>query len=374
MPIIALTVLIHTLTIIACSPTPKQQEYITIGVLLPLTGEDSDEGLRALNGLQLAREEINNAGGILGKMLDIFVLNDRGDEEYVVQQYAVLKEIGVAAIIGSSYSNVTMKLAQASEKDGIPVISPTASDPEITRGRDNVFRAIFIDDYQAEAMAIFAYNSLSARTAVLLSNDNADSYRLATRVFGESFRNLGGQVIAVEPFGSADEFAGILRRHAANPPDIIYCPESFLPAVALINTAHELGFTDTALLGSDAWDGVLAYIINGDAMKNVFYSAPFSFDDQDESVMIFVRNYFRKFSQIPLSGSATAYTCVYILAEAIKKAGTTNPVDVISAIKANELDVITGSIRFDENNNPRTNVYIIHLGSGEYSTYEKLSF
>jgi len=212
--------------------------YITIGALLPLTGMDSDEGLRALNGLQLAKEEINAAGGVLKKKLDIIVLNDRGDEEYIVKQYKSLMDKGVAAIIGSSDSNVTLALAVASEKDGIPVISPTATNAEVTYG-----------------------------------------------------------------------------------------------------------------------------------LKNVFYSSHFSFDDRDENAAQFVTNYFNSFSQMPLSASAAAYASVYMLAEAVKNAGTTNKEDIISALKEIEMDVITGRIKFNENNAPRSNVYIIQIKGGKYSTF-----
>ena len=356
-----------------CVPKTERQEYITIGALLPLTGKDSDEGLRALNGLQLAKEEINSLGGVLGKKLDVIVLNDRGDEEYIVQQYNALKERGVVAIIGSSYSGVTMALVQAAEKDGIPIISPTASDPNVTRGRTNVFRAIFIDDYQAEVMAYFAYSSLGARTAVVLSNISYGNFRQTAEAFAGSFSGFGGQVSAIESYSSEEAFTGILGRYTANPPDVIFCPENHARAVRLVNTAYNIGLDDTYILGTDAWDGLLTYVVHHDAMKNVYYSAPFSSDDYDEKATAFVRNYFDSFSQMPLSSSATAYTCVYILAEAFKKAGNTNRDDVISAIKTNELDLITGHLRFDENNNPRTNVYIIQIKDGIYSTYKKLS-
>ena len=357
----------------ACSPTPAQQEYITIGALLPLTGEDSDEGLRAANGIQLAKNEINENGGIMGKKLDIIILNDRGDEEYIVQQYNVLKEKGAVAIIGSSYSGVTLALAKAVEKDGIPVISPTASNPDVTKGRKNVFRAIFIDDYQAEAMAHFAYNSLGAKTAVVLSNVDSDSFRGASDFFIRSFEERGGQITTIESYSEGDNFIDILRKYTANPPEIIYCPEDYIPAAKLVNAAFDAGLNNTHILGSDAWDGLLVYVYHPEAMKNVYYSAPFSFDDTDEIVIQFVRRYFNSFSQMPLSGSATAYTCVYILSEAIRKTGNTDKEDIISAMKTNELDAITGHINFDENNNPRTNVYIIQITGGEYSTYEKLS-
>ena len=354
-------------------------EFITIGALLPLTGTDSDEGLRALNGLMLAKEEINESGGVLGMMLDIIVLNDKGDEEYIIQQYDLLKEKDVAAIIGSCYSNATAALAKAAERDGIPVISPSASDPDITAGRRNVFRAIFIDDYQADAAAYFAYNSLNARTAVVLKNENFSSFARAADVFSESFRNNGGQIIAVETFsgdagiaGNA-EFRRILGKYAGNTPDVLYCPEKFISAAALVNTAHELGFADTFLLGSAAWDGILSYVIHPGAMRNVFYSAHFSFDDPDEDAARFVRNYFRTFSQMPLSGSAAAYTCVYLLADAVRRAGKTDADDVISAMKESDLEAITGRINFDENNNPQPNIYFIQIKGGMYSAYQKFS-
>jgi len=356
-----------------CTQKAEKRGYITIGALLPLTGESSDEGLRALNGLQLAKEEINKSGGILGKMLDVIVLNDRGDEEYVVQQYNALKARGVAAIIGSSYSNVTMALAQATEKDGIPVISPTATNPDVTKGRPNVFRAIFIDDYQAEAMAYFAYHSLGARTAVILKNMDESSYGHITEPFAKSFIADGGQIIAVEYYAPGDDFSGVLGKYTASPPDFFYCPENYLPAADLVNAAYGTSFQNTYILGTDAWDGLLAYVYQPEAMENVYYSAPFCFDDKDEIVAQFVRNYFRSFSQMPLTGSAAAYTCVYILAEAIKKAGNTKSNDIVSAIKSNELDMITGRIKFDENNNPRQNVYIVQIKGGIYATYEKMS-
>jgi branched-chain amino acid transport system substrate-binding protein len=144
---------------LCCCSKKERVEPITIGALLPLTGEDFDEGLRALNGLQLAKSEINEGSGILGKKLNIIVLNDKGDEEHVLKQYNILKKKGVAAIIGSSYSGISKVLAKEAAKEGIPVISPTASSPDVTKGHYNVFRAIFIDDYQAEVMAKFARRS-----------------------------------------------------------------------------------------------------------------------------------------------------------------------------------------------------------------------
>ena len=356
-----------------CSKNMERQDYITIGALLPLSGESSDEGLRALNGIQLAKGEINGNGGILGKKLDIIALNDKGDEEYIIRQYNRLKEKGVAAVIGSSYSGVTNVLAQAAVKDGMPVISPTASAPMVTKGRSNVFRAIFIDDYQVEVMAKFAFDSLNAKTAVVMYSENFDTYVHSARTFAEFFTARGGQVVAHEYFSSDSAFGDILRKYVKNQPDIIYCPENFTPAAKLVNTAYDIGMKDTRILGSDAWDGLLAYVYHPGAMENAYYTSPFSFDDKDPLIARFVRDYYEMFSQMPITGSATAYTCVYILAEAITRAQSLGMGDIAAAIKNTELDAITGHINFDEDNNPRTNVYIIQIKGGVYSTYSKMS-
>jgi branched-chain amino acid transport system substrate-binding protein len=371
---VAVFLLLASAVFAASGCSPKQgQELITIGALLPLTGEDSDEGFRALNGLQLAKEEININGGILGKKLDVIVLNDRSDEEYIVEQYNNLKKRGIVAVIGSSYSSATLALAKEAEKDGLPIISPTATSPDVTKGRSNVFRAIFIDDYQAEVMAYFAYNSLGARTAAVLSNQDVDQFKKVAEIFSGSFKALGGIVAADVSYSAKDDFADIVASFAASPPDVIFCPNDYVPASKLVNAVYEADLTSTRVLGIDNWDGLLAYVYHPGAMENVYYSAPFAYDDHDEEVTQFVRGYFDFFTQMPLSGSATAYTCVYILAEAIKTAGNTNRESIVAAMKANELDLITGHLKFDENNNPRTNVYIIQIKDGVYSTYEKLS-
>jgi len=358
-----------------CGCSKKEQtEYITIGVLLPLTGESFEDGMHALNGVHIAKSEINESGGILGKNLDIITLNDRGDEHYIVQQYNVLKEKGAVAIIGSSYSDVTMALARVAEKDGIPIISPTASNPAVTMGRKNIFRSIFIDDYQAEVMAKFARSSINAKTAVVMYNSNNDSYKKATEVFSKIFTEHGGKVIAVEPYLSESNYEDILKKYVVNAPDVIYCPSDHVLAAKFLNTAFELGLGNTYLLGSDAWDGILDYVSNPKAREKAYYTTSFSFDYKDSLSEKFVKNYFSIFSQMPLTGSANAYTCTYILSEAIKKAGNTNSNDIVSAMKENELNTVIGHIKFDENNNPHPNVYIIQIKDGVYATYKKLTY
>jgi len=217
-----------TVSIILCAscgrvPTkPEEQERITIGALFPLTGTFCDEGIRALNGLLLARKDINENGGVLGRQLDVITLDDRGDPWYVVEQYKALKEKGVIAIIGSSYSDVTLELAKAAEKDGIPVISPTASNPEVTKGRENVFRVIFLDDYQARILASFAQKTLHAKTALII-NGASGRYNRISDIFAEAFRSRGGSIVAAERYSGPGDFDAILKKYKSKQPDVIFC-------------------------------------------------------------------------------------------------------------------------------------------------------
>jgi branched-chain amino acid transport system substrate-binding protein len=279
----------------------------------------------------------------------------------------------VAAIIGSSYSGVSKALAKEAVKDGIPVISPTASSPDVTKGHYNVFRAIFIDDYQAEVMAKFARRSLKAKTAVVLYNSSNGNFKQATEIFAENFKDYGGQVVAVKPYVLESEYRDILKEYMSKPPDVLYFPENYVPAAKFVNTVFELGMDSTYVLGSDAWDGILSYVTEHKARERVYYTAPFSFDDPDPKVETFVRNYFSTFDQMPLAGSACAYTSVYILAEAIKKAGSTKHDEIVRAMKENELNTIIGHIKFDKDNNPHTNVYFIQIRDGIYSIYERMT-
>jgi len=165
--------LLLTLLVFGCFPNKDKPEYITIGAILPLTGADSDEGVRALNGLQIAKQEINEKGGILGKKLDIIVLNDRGDKEYVLQQYSVLKEKGVAAIISSGNPDIAMILAKVSAADDIPIFSPSAVNP-LTEGQNGE-----LADFEKSYFGNFSQIPLS---------DSAAAYRCVYTI-AETIRN-----------------------------------------------------------------------------------------------------------------------------------------------------------------------------------------
>jgi len=355
------------------STDAERQEYITIGALFPLTGKYCDEGVRALNGLLLARKDINESGGILGKQLDIITLDDRGDPEYVVEQYNALKKRGVVAIIGSSFSDVTMELAKAAEKDGMPVISPTASDPEVTRGRRNIFRVIFLDDYQAIILASFASKTLNAKTALLISGD--DRYERMVGIFSDAFKSRGGKILATEQYSTPEDFDHILQKYRKNQPDVIFCPTDYMVAARLGDAAYKNKLNKTNLLGTDGWDGILTFVHDRSFLDRIYYASPFAFDEYTQKITRFSQDYFDNFSYTPVSTSALTYSSVQILAGSIKNAGNTSAKDIITEMRTNVHDIITGQLQYDFNNNPMnpgTYVYIMQTKDGYYSSIDKI--
>ncbi|MCL2182205.1 MAG: ABC transporter substrate-binding protein [Chitinispirillia bacterium] len=357
----------------------KQQQYILIGALFPLTGGHCDEGIRAFNGLQQARSDINDAGGVLGKKLDIIILDDKGDEEYVVRQYQALKERGVAAVIGSSFSDVTMALARAAEGDGIPIISPTATNPAVTEGRRNVFRVTYLDDVQAAVVAGFALRTLSAKTALVIRGDSR--FDALADVFSAAFNEGGGRVAGAERYTGPAQFDDILKKYKSRRPDVIFCAADYVDAAQLAEAVHSAGFEGTRLLGTDAWDGILSFAHNIDAMERVYYAAPFAFDEPDPKITRFSQAYFDNFSYTPISTAALTYSAVQILVAAMEKHGTEaggvkpGSASLVDVIRGSEFDIITGKIRFDENNNPispDSYVHIMQIKGGYYASVEKI--
>jgi len=332
------------LFLISCGKDSKPHEYITIGGLFPLTGEFCNEGIRALNGLQLARQVINESGGILGKRLDIIVLDDKNDIQHAMEQYDILKKKGVIAIVGSSFPEVTQALMKAAEKDNMPIISPTAVYPE-----------------KPKVLASFAYNTLKAKTALTIDNHKYDSI---VNVFEEEFKRNGGKILSREYYSSPKDFEAILKKYKSNQPDIIFCPTNYIAAAKLTEAAHKLGLDKPNFIGTHAWEGILGFLQEYEIMDRIYYASSFMANNEDPDVREFSQNFFMSYNHVPSSTSALSYSSVQTLVAAIKSSGSTESNDIIAAMKANTPNVIAKQ-------DPQT-VYIMRIKKEFYSLFEKI--
>jgi len=326
------------------SSKPVQQEYITIGGLFPLTGEFCNEGIRALSGLQLARQVINENGGVLGKPIDIIILDDKNDVQHAVEQYKILKAKGVVAIVGSSFPEVTQALAKETQKDGMPFVAPTAINPT-----------------KAKVLAEFAHNKLGAKTALIIGDYQRDSI---TILFEESFKNIGGSIIGRDNYSSYGDFETILAKYKINQPDIIFCQTHYIAAAKLVETAHKMGFDKSKFIGTYAWEGILGFLREYSVIDRIYYATPFTLDEMDSIVKDFSQRFFINYNQMPLSTSALSYSAIQVLVDAIESSESTEPENIIAAMKINMPEIVA-------KHNPQA-VYIMQIKNNLYSLYEKI--
>ncbi|MDO5718641.1 MAG: ABC transporter substrate-binding protein [Tissierellia bacterium] len=343
-------------------------DKIKVGGLGPLTGDVAIYGVTATNGVKLAFEEINANGGILGKEVEFVLYDEKGDPTEAVTAYNRLVDEGIDALIGSITSKPTLAVAEVAKNDGIPMITPTGTQKNITEGKDNVFRTCFIDPFQGVILAKFAKNDLNAKTVAVISN-TSDDYSIGVKdAFIKEAEAQGLEVVADEGYGASDsDFKSQLTKMVGLKPDVLVIPDYYKVVALITSQAREVGLEST-FIGPDGWDGVLSTLdaSNIDVVDDSYFTNHFSVKDEADNVKKFVESYKEEFGEEPSAFAALGYDTAYILKEAMEKAGSTDKAAVVDAIKNIEFNGVTGKLRFDEENNPIKAVTIMKTLDGEY--------
>ncbi len=349
-------------------------DTIRIGQIGPQTGEVAVYGQQTLSGVELAIEEINAAGGVLGKQLELISEDDKGDPTEAVTIYNKLMGENVSAIIGAVTSKPTDAVASNSVDAGIPIITPTGTMASITEGKENVFRTCYIDPYQGQVLATFAANNLEAKTAAVMRNNSDDYSNGVADAFIEKAKELGIEIVADEGYGAGDvDFNAQLTNIAQGNPDVLLVPEYYEKDILIAKQARELGL-EAKILGPDGWDGVLGVVDEDSksALNDVYFANHYSLDDESEVVQSFVKAYREKYDSDPSAFAALSYDTVYLLKGAWEKAESTDFAATIEALKALEQVGVTGNLKFGENNNPIKASSIISITDGEYKFFESV--
>ncbi len=353
----------------------SSSDTIKIGGLAPLTGNLSIYGIATDNGIKMAIEEINEAGGVLGKKIDYVVYDEKGDATEAVNAYnKLIQSDKIEALIGDVTSGPSIAVAQQAVKDGIPMITATGTAADITKAGENVFRVCFIDPYQGETMADYAVKKLNAKTAAILYNTSDDYSVGLTESFEKTAKELNLNVVAKESYAKGDvDFKSQLTKIAGQNPDVLFIPVYYEDVALIVQQAKSAGLT-AQLLGADGWDGVLDKVDDKSVLEGALYCSGFSVQSKDEKVQEFIKKYTDKYGEAPKGFSAQGYDAAYLLVQAIKEAGSTDKAAVVDAIKNISFEGVTGKIVFDEERNPIKGVVINKLTGGnvEYvESYEK---
>lgn len=360
-----------------CNPVQEAEESntILIGEFASLSGINASFGTNTHKGIQLAISEINEAGGALGRQLELRVEDNQsraGESSLVVEKLVTRDK--VVAVLGEVASSRSMEAAPVCQDAQIPMITPAATNPAVTETGDYIFRVCFIDPFQGVVMGKFALDTLKTKRVALLVDVKQDYSVGLTQYFVEYFKNNGGTIVADLKYSSGDkDFRAQLTAIKGANPDAIFLPGYYTESALIIRQARELGI-DIPILGGDGWNGNTFIEVAGDTLKDTYYSNHFSPEDTTPHIQEFVTRFRERFGETPDAWAALGYDSAYILAQAIDRAGTTESKALRDAIAATkDFKGITGSITIDSHRNANKPAVILKYENGAYTYLETVA-
>lgn len=344
-------------------------DEIRVGVFLSLSGANADFGKTTKNGIDLAVEEINEAGGINGKKLVIIAKDTRSKPEEaqtVAKQLASQDKVAVA--IGSVESGQSIKAAPVFQEAGIPMVSPSSTNPDVTKQGDRIFRVCYLDDFQGQACAAFAYKYLNLRKAALIYAQDDDYSKGLAQYFREAFKGMGGSIVEEAPFqGDVSEFKDQVSKIAAAGPDVIFAPVYYAKIGLIARDFRKQGVT-VPLLGGDGWESPQLIQLAGETLEGSYFGYHYDPDDQDAKVQGYLKAYSAKFGSEPNSLSALGYDAVYAVKLAIELGGGSSADQITEGLrKIKDFKGVTGTFSIDENRNAKKSITMLKIGGSNLS-------
>ena len=364
------------LALAALALAARAQDTIKIGEYASLTGKEAGFGQTSHQGVVLAIEEINAAGGVLGKKLVLAYEDNQtkpGESATVVKK--LLSRDKVVALIGEVSSGRSLEAAPHAQNARVPMIAPAATNERVTQQGNYIFRVCFIDPFQGNVMAKFATQDLKAkRVAVLSSVSNAYSLGLA-KVFKETFTKAGGQIVSEKNFSEGDkDFRAQLTAVKSANVDAVFVPGYYTESALIVRQARDLGIT-VPIFGGDGWEDEQLLKIGGEALNGCYYSTHFSAEDTAPAVVTFVGKYKKRWNgEVPGAFSALGYDAVYVLADAIKRAGSTEGPKLRDALAATKnFEGVTGRTTINANRDASKPATIIAIKGGKLSFFKTVA-
>jgi branched-chain amino acid transport system substrate-binding protein len=363
---------------VACASqqnSPVDHATLRIGFFGDLTGPTFNFGLSAKNGVLMAADEINQAGGINGRQIDIVIEDDKGSPEESAQVTGrLIERYKVLAIIGAGASGNSLAAAPKAQSARVPLIAPSSTNPAVTQVGNYIFRACFIDAFQGEVMAKFAVHTLKAKRAAIMLDFNSPYSRGLTEFFEFSFAKLGGEIVVKQSYTQGDaDYHGQLSLIKSTNPDVVYIPGYYGDVATIAKQARQVGLT-VPLLGADGWDAPELWELGGDALNGCYISNHYSADDPSETIQKFVHAYRQRYGNLtPDAHAALAYDALRFLAEAIQKSETTAGPKLRDALaETKNFEGVTGKISMDRERNAVKSAVILKLEDGRYIYQETI--
>ena len=348
-------------------------DTIKIGEYASLTGKDATFGISSHEGTLLAIEEINAAGGVLGKKLELLTEDTQckaGEPATVVNK--LITRDNVVAVLGEVASSRSLEAAPICQANSVPMISPASTNPDVTKTGDYIFRVCFIDPFQGTVMANFASKTLKAKRVAVLTDVKSDYSKGLARFFKEQFKANGGEIVSELDYNGGDkDFKAQLTAIKAANPDGVFVPGYYTEAALICVQAKQLDL-NIPLFGGDGWESSKLIEIGGNAVEGNYFSSHYSPQVGTEISKKFVENYAKRWGgKIPDTMAACGYDSALVLADAIKRAGTTDGPKLRNAIAATkDFPAVTGKITINQNRDATKSAVILKIEDGKFKYLE----
>jgi branched-chain amino acid transport system substrate-binding protein len=371
--ILALLLITTLFTILACErrgggTSGSGSGPILVGYYGDLSGRTSSFGQSTKNGVEMAADEINKAGGINGRQIQIITEDDQGEPNKAATVVTkLINQDQVHALLGEVASSNSLAAAPKAQEAKIPMISPSSTNPAVTQVGDYIFRVCFIDPFQGEVMAKFAATNLKAKRAAILYDFNSDYSRGLYQFFKRSFTGLGGSIVSEQSYTQGDrDFSGQLTAIRAASVDVIYVPGYYGEVGVIANQTKQLGIK-APLLGGDGWDAPQLWQLGGAALNGDYISNHYSVDDPSPAIRKFVADYQARYNILPDALAALGYDSMKVLADAINRAGGTESAKLRDAIaQTKNFPGVTGQITIDTERNAVKPAVVLKLQNSKF--------
>ncbi len=347
--------------LLALSPPAVQPaDTVRVAAIFAKTGEAATPNLNYFYGARMAMDEINRKGGLLGRSVELIEIDSQSTAlgSKAAAEQAVKQK--VTAVIGGARSSFALAMAPVLQSACIPMISPTATIPELTLTGDYIFRTCFMDDFQGAVMATFALKDLGAKTAVVLTNTgNRYSMGLAS-MFIEHYRKAGGKVLLEgEYLEDITDFKALLDQVRRLNPSVVFIPGYGRDTGVIMKTASEMG-VKLQYLGGDGWGDDLMYQYADNAVEGSYCCSIWNRNNPDRSSRQFVETFEKSHGRIMSFSPPLTYDSFMLLADAVRRANTSDRAKIRNALASTmAFKGVTGEITFDENRNPRKRQAVI---------------
>jgi len=374
-----MTLVLFTCSLILGGCAPKEANDIRIGVNAEITGSKPTVGDSCKKAAELLAAQVNADGGLkVGDQKWPITLFIEDNEDKPESAAAVAKKLisqnNVLAILGPNASGNAIPAARICEDAKVIMISPWSTNPKTTENLKYVFRACFLDDFQGEVMAKFAWDNLKAKNAAVLYDVASEYNKGIAEFFKKSFEKMGGKVVAFESYTKDDkDFSSQLTKIKAANADVLFLPNYYNEVPLQAQQARRLGLT-CAIIGSDSWGSDELLKLGGKDLEGCFFSTHYAPDIATEKAQKFIKAYEAKYGKKPDDVAALTYDSVQLLVTAIAKAGAVDRQKVRDALATiPEFEGVTGKMKFTGTGDPIKSAVILQIKDGKFAYHDSVS-